>query len=152
MTPSRDLLPGNADLADIVAQLPRERRGSSWDVVWMAIVSIALVMVALYVTPQFEQVFKEIGVQVPRLTEAVLHWWFHALALVVLAVPCVWRFRAGSGSWATEVWFLLAILYVGFVIVRLFMPMVILVEALDSSPGSMPPSGPEHHGSDSQSP
>ena len=29
------------------------------------------------------------GVQLPALTKEVLRWWFHVIALVAFAIPCV---------------------------------------------------------------
>jgi hypothetical protein len=124
MIPPRDLLPGNADLADIAARLPRERRGSSWDVVWMFAVSFVLVTVGMIAADKFGALYKEIGVQLPGRTKEALQVWFHLVALIVLTLPIIWRFRSGQASWATKVWFLCAILYVGYVVLVLFMPLV----------------------------
>jgi hypothetical protein len=128
MTPPRDLLPGNVDLADIAAGFPPGRRSSSWDVALMATISVVLVVAVSIVTQQFERLYQELGLTVSRQTGVAVQWWFHALALVMLAVPCAWRFHFGKGSWATHVWFLLAIAYVGFVLFALFMPLMIMIE------------------------
>ena len=114
-------LPGNEDLAHLI---PKERPGSSWDIAVMVAATVVLLVMALLITPKFAQIYKELGVQLPGMTEDVLGVWFHVLALFVLAAPCAWRFRAGSKSWATTVWFMLAALYVVLLVAALFMPLI----------------------------
>jgi len=123
-----ELLPGNADLTELAAQLPPDRRGSSFEVAAMVAVTATLVIVALIITPKFAQIFKELGVQLPRRTEDVLQVWFHLVALAVLVAPCIWRYRAGSQSWATVVWFVLCLFYMVVVVLGLFAPLMTLTD------------------------
>lgn len=124
-TLERRLLPGNADLVDLAAQIPRDRR-VSWEATMMVVVTVTLVIVALAVTPKFAQIFKELGVQLPRRTEEVLQVWFHLVALAILVIPCAWRYRAGQQSWAIVVWVALCLFYVAVVVTGLFTPLMTL--------------------------
>lgn len=136
MNPPRDLLPGNADLADTAAQLSREGGGgSSWDVPLMAMATFVMVVGVLIVTPKMSQIYRELGVQLPNATLYVLQTWFHVAALAVLTVPCIWRYRAGKTSWAVSVWFFLALLYAGFTAVALFAPINAMLTNLGRQAG-----------------
>src|SRR4051812_12797391 len=105
-----------------MARLPRDRHGSSWDVPLMVVLTLVMVIAVLVVTAKFGRIFHELGVQLPARTQDVLQVWFHVAALVVLAVPCLWRHRAGKESWAVPVWFHLMLLYLVLVATSLFMP------------------------------
>lgn len=90
----------------------------------MSAVSLVVVIVGSIAANQFWTLYREIGVQLPARTEEVVQVWFHLVALGVQMLPIIWRFRAGPASWATRVWFLCAILYVGYVLLVLLMPLV----------------------------
>jgi hypothetical protein len=90
----------------------------------MLAVSIVLTTVGLIAASKFSVLYRELGVQLPARSEEAMLLWFHLVALAMLLLPIVWRLRAGATSWATPVWFVSALFYVGYVILVLFMPLV----------------------------
>ena len=118
---ARQPLPGNEDLAHLI---PPDPPGTAWEAPAMAVLSVTMVSAGLFIASRFALMYHELGLQLPRQAELVLGVWFHGSALVALAVPCIWRFRVGPSSWAVRVWFLITLLYFGYLALGLFSPLM----------------------------
>ena len=94
------------------------------------LMTIAAVGQMLRANSRFDDVFKELGVQLPWVTQIVLTPWIHVTMGVILLVPLFLRHRAGWKPWATAVWVVIFLMYLGVCQVGFFEPLLRLIEVL----------------------
>jgi hypothetical protein len=95
--------------------------------VLMTVVAVGQMLRA---TSRFDGVFKELGVQLPLVTQMVLSPWIHVTMGVILLVPLFLRHRAGWKPWATAVWVVIFLMYLGVCQAGFFEQMLRLIEVI----------------------
>lgn len=108
--------------------LPDNHKWKWSDVLVMGSVTVILAITALVAAPQFERIYKELGLALPELALLAMRPWFHVVVLLTLAIVCVWRQWGRKPRWATAIWSVLALGYVGFVTWVLVVPLVGVIE------------------------
>jgi type II secretory pathway component PulF len=84
----------------------------------------------LRVIDKFAQIFKELGVQIPRLTEVVLNPWTHVISGAFLLALVALRHRPGKKEWATAAWVVALLGYIAISHMGLFEPLIRLIDNL----------------------
>lgn len=87
----------------------------------------------LRVIGSFEQMFKELGIQIPKFTQFVLDPLPHILVGGVLAALIVVRHHDRMREWATALWVVCLLTYIALAHIGLFEPLIRLVEQLGMS-------------------
>lgn len=94
------------------------------------LMTVAAVSQMLWANSRFAGVFKELGVQLPWVTQMVLSPWIHVTMGVILLVPLFLRHRAGWKPWATAVWVVIFLIYLGVCQAGFLGPLLRLIEVL----------------------
>jgi hypothetical protein len=111
-----------------------------WDAPTLAVTGGFVVMTAIAVVQflraaaHFEQLFKELGVAVPLLTQVILSEWVHVVCGLALMVPLILRHRVAWKPWATTGWILGILTYIACSHAGLFEPLLRLIEQLGAQP------------------
>jgi hypothetical protein len=94
------------------------------------LMTMAAVGQMLRASSRFADVFKELGVQLLWVTQVVLSPWIHVTMGVTLFVPLFLRHRAGWKPWATAVWVVIFLMYLGVCNAAFFEPLLHLIDNL----------------------
>lgn len=81
-----------------------------------------------YFLPRFELIYRELGIQLPRLTLWVIDPWIHVLVGSGMLGLTAWRYRQSWRRWLTHVLVVLLGSHILTVIIGLLMPVIGLRE------------------------
>jgi type II secretory pathway component PulF len=84
----------------------------------------------LRLVPRLEQVYKELGIQLPASTAWALSPALHVIFLVILLTSIVLRHRQGWKAWATAIWVFVLLGYMTFCQAAWFEPLLSLMTTL----------------------
>ncbi len=97
-----------------------------------AIATILFVSAGIVTASRFEQIFLELGLQLPHRTLWVLNPIFHVAVGMLLLGVCAWFLSNVWRARAIGAWLVALLIYWAFVTAGLFLPVIVTVETIEA--------------------